>query len=159
MKAVYPGSFDPITKGHIDIIERCHKIFDEVVVAVLNNPSKNPMFTVEERMELIKESTKDIKNVSVDSFSGLLVDYVKENNISVIIKGLRAVSDFEYEFQMALANKSLNSEVETFFLMTNNRYSFLSSSLIKDIAKFNGNLSQFVTKNVEDAIFYKLRGV
>lgn len=159
MKAVYPGSFDPITKGHIDIIERCREIFDEVVVAVLNNPAKNPMFTVEERMDLIKESTKDIKNISVDSFSGLLVDYVKENNISVIIKGLRAVSDFEYEFQMALANKSLNSEVETFFLMTNNRYSFLSSSLIKDIAKFNGNLSQFVTKNVEDAIFYKLRGV
>lgn len=159
MKAVYPGSFDPITKGHIDIIERCHKIFDEVVVTVLNNPAKSPMFTVEERMDLIKESTKEINNVSVDSYSGLLVDYVKENNISVIIKGLRAISDFEYEFQMALANKSLNSEVETFFLMTNNKYSFLSSSFIKDIARFNVNLSQFVTKNVEDAIINKLKGV
>lgn len=158
MKAVYPGSFDPITKGHLDIIKRCHKIFDEVIVVVLNNPSKTPMFSVEERVELIKECTKDLENVITDSYTGLLVDYVKEKNISVIIKGLRAVTDFEYEFQMALANKSMRNDVETFFLMTNNKYSFLSSSLIKDIARFDGNISEFVTENVEKSIFKKLKG-
>lgn len=158
MIAVYPGSFDPITNGHIDIIERCHKKFEKLIVVVLNNPTKKPMFRVEERVRLIENATRNFKNVTIDSHSGLLVDYVKNNNISIIVKGLRAVSDFEYEFQMALANKSLYNDIETFFLMTNNKYSFLSSSLIKDIAKFDGDISQFVTVEVNEAIFKKLKG-
>lgn len=158
MIAVYPGSFDPITKGHIDIIERCYKKFDKLIVVILNNPAKKPMFNVKERIELIKTATSNFDNVIIDSYSGLLVDYVKKNDISIIVKGLRAVSDFEYEFQMALANKSLYTKVETFFLMTNNKYSFLSSSLIKDIAKFDGDIKQFVTAEVNEAIFKKLKG-
>ncbi|KGG81130.1 pantetheine-phosphate adenylyltransferase [Caloranaerobacter azorensis] len=159
MVVVYPGSFDPVTNGHLDIIERCSKKFEKVIVAVLNNPSKKPMFTVEERVELLRAVTKGYENVEVDSFSGLLVEYVKKKNVSFIIKGLRAVSDFEYEMQMAMMNRALDNSVETLFLMTNSKYSFLSSSLVKEVAKLNGDISDIVPKEVERAILNKIKGV
>ncbi|KPU28259.1 phosphopantetheine adenylyltransferase [Caloranaerobacter sp. TR13] len=158
MIVVYPGSFDPVTNGHLDIIERCSKKFEKVIVAVLNNPSKKPMFTVEERVELLEVVTKEYKNVEIDSFSGLLVEYVRKRNISFIIKGLRAVSDFEYELQMAMMNRTLDNNVETLFLMTNSKYSFLSSSLVKEVAKLNGDISNIVPKEVEKAILNKIKG-
>ncbi|WP_083238847.1 pantetheine-phosphate adenylyltransferase [Caloranaerobacter ferrireducens] len=158
MIVVYPGSFDPVTNGHLDIIERCSKKFEKVIVAVLNNPSKKPMFTVEERVELLRAVTKEYKNVEIDSFSGLLVEYVRKRNISFIIKGLRAVSDFEYELQMAMMNRTLDNNVETLFLMTNSKYSFLSSSLVKEVAKLNGDISNIVPKEVEKAILNKIKG-
>lgn len=147
--AVCPGSFDPITYGHLDIIRRGAKVFDKVYVALLNNSAKNPLFTMEERAKLIREVTKDIPNVQVDMFSGLLVDYAKSINASVILRGLRAVSDFEYEMQNASMNRMLNDQIETFFMMTNNQYSFLSSSIVKDVAKYNGKLSELVPPIVE----------
>ena len=125
--AIYPGSFDPITNGHLDIIDRASRIYDKLIVSVLQNPNKNPMFTLEERVKLIKEVVKSYDNVTIDSFSGLLIDYAKSQNANVIIKGLRAVSDFEYEFQMALMNRKLSSDIETVFLMTSSQYSYLSS--------------------------------
>jgi pantetheine-phosphate adenylyltransferase len=158
MTVIYPGSFDPVTNGHLDIISRCSKKFDKLIVAVLNNPAKKPMFTVEERVHLLREVTKEYDNVEIDSFSGLLVEYAKQKNVSLIVKGLRAVSDFEYELQMATMNKQLNDEIETFFLMTNTKYSYLSSSLVKEVAKFNGNISEIVPKVVENAIKEKLKG-
>ena len=121
--AVYPGSFDPITYGHIDIIDRASRVFDSVIVAVLNNPSKAPLFNTEERLDMIREATAELKNVEVDSFSGLLIDYVERKNADTVLKGLRAVSDFEYEMQMALMNRKLNRNVETIFMMTSSRYS------------------------------------
>ncbi|QUH26229.1 pantetheine-phosphate adenylyltransferase [Serpentinicella alkaliphila] len=148
-KAIYPGSFDPITNGHLDIIERAAKIFDEVIVVVLPNVSKNNLFTLEERVNLIKTVTKKFSNVSIDSYSGLLVDYANKNNITNIVKGLRAVSDFEYEFQMALMNKKLNPEVETVFLMTSNNNSYLSSSIVKEVVKYGGCISDLVPPEVE----------
>lgn len=132
--AVYPGSFDPITNGHLDIIERASRIYDKVVVGVLNNSNKKPLFSVGERIELIKSVTGHIDNVEVDSFDGLLVDFVKSKEASVIVKGLRTVLDFEYEFQMALLNKALNPEYETVFLMTDTKYSYISSSMVKELA-------------------------
>lgn len=142
--AIYPGSFDPVTYGHIDIIKRGANLFDRLIVAVLLNPSKKPLFSVEERVELLKAVTYDIPNVEIDYFDGLLVDYAKKVNANAIIKGLRMVSDFEYEFQMALINKKLNPSVETIFLMTNAKYGYLSSSVVKEIAQFGGCLSEFV---------------
>ena len=142
--AVYPGSFDPITNGHLDIIRRAGKLYDKLIVGVLNNPGKKtPMFSVEERMEMIRSVTEDIPNVEVDSFEGLLVDFAKANGANVIIKGLRTVADFEYEFQMALLNKALNPEYETMFLMTDTKYSYISSSMVKELAGFHGNLTGF----------------
>ncbi|MTI67582.1 MAG: pantetheine-phosphate adenylyltransferase [Firmicutes bacterium] len=152
MAVVYPGSFDPVTYGHLDIIKRSRRKFDKVIVAVLNNPSKKALFSVEERIELLKKATKNMDNVEIDCFTGLLVDYVKGKDISMIIKGLRAVSDFEYELQMALMNNRLNTDIETFFLMTGSEYSFLSSSLVKEVAKFDGDISQLVPKEVELAM-------
>jgi pantetheine-phosphate adenylyltransferase len=150
--AVCPGSFDPITYGHLDIIQRGAKVFDEVYVCVLNNSSKKPLFTVDERVQLIEEVTKPIPNVKVDTFQGLLVDYAKSVNANAIIRGLRAVSDFEYEMQITSVNRVLNEDIETFFVMTNNQYSFLSSSIVKEVAKYNGNISELVPKPVEEAL-------
>lgn len=149
--AVYPGSFDPVTLGHLDIIVRGSKIFDKVVVAILQNPNKNPLFSVEERADFIIKATEDLGNVEVDSFHGLLADYMKSINARVIIKGLRAVSDFEYELQMASINKKLAPEVETFLMMTNNRHSFLSSSVVKEVAKYGGEVGDLVPKEVFEA--------
>ncbi|GAB7388096.1 pantetheine-phosphate adenylyltransferase [Bacillaceae bacterium] len=150
--AVYPGSFDPVTYGHLDIIERGAKVFDTVIVAVLNNRSKSPLFTVAERVELLREVTKDLPNVQVDSFHGLLVDYMRQKKANAIIKGLRAVSDFEYELQMASINRKLNDEVETFFMMTNNKYSYLSSSIVKEVAKYGASVQDLVPPVVEEAL-------
>ncbi|MEH6987907.1 pantetheine-phosphate adenylyltransferase [Cytobacillus firmus] len=155
--AVCPGSFDPITYGHLDIIKRAAKVFEQVYVVVLNNSSKNPLFNVEERIHLIKEVTKDLKNVKVDSFQGLLMDYAKSVNANAVIRGLRAVSDFEYEMQITSMNRVLNDEVETFFIMTNNQYSFLSSSIVKEVAKYNGDISELVPDIVEKALKNKFQ--
>lgn len=153
--AVCPGSFDPITNGHLDIIVRGAKIFDEIYVSVLNNSTKTPLFSVQERIELIKEVTKDIPNVKVDSFDGLLVDYAKSVNANALIRGLRAVSDFEYEMQNASMNRVLDDAVETFFIMTNNQYSFLSSSIVKEVAKYDGDISELVPPIVENQLHNK----
>jgi len=141
--AVYPGSFDPLTKGHLDIIEKASKIFPAVVVAVANNYSKQNTFSVTERLGMMKESIK-IKNVKIDSFSGLLVDYLDNIGSFVVIRGLRALSDFEYEFQMALMNRTLNNKIETIFLMPDHKYTFLSSSMVREIASLGGNFKNFV---------------
>ncbi|WIV10816.1 pantetheine-phosphate adenylyltransferase [Proteiniborus sp. MB09-C3] len=159
MKAIYPGTFDPVTNGHLDIIKRCSKKFDKITVLVLNNPSKKHMFTVEERIDLLKDVTKNLENVEVDSFTGLLVDYMRENQVELIIRGLRAVSDFEYEMQMALMNNRLHDDAETFFLIARNQYSYLSSSIVKEVASFNGNITGLVPETVELAIKEKLKGV
>ena len=156
--AVCPGSFDPITNGHIDIIQRGAKVFDVLYVTVLNNSSKKPLFTVDERVRLIKETTSHIPNVKVDTFSGLLVDYAKKVNANAIIRGLRAVSDFEYEMQITSMNRVLDERLETFFIMTNNQYSFLSSSIVKEVAKYNGNFSELVPPLVEQALKEKFKG-
>lgn len=146
--AVYPGSFDPITNGHLDIIERASKIFDKVIVGVLRNTNKKPLFTAAERVELIDKVTTHLDNVEAASFDGLLVDFAKEHNANVIIKGLRTVNDFEYEFQMALLNKTLNDECETMFMMTNSMYSYISSSMVKELAGYKGNLAGIVPAEI-----------
>lgn len=146
-KVVCPGSFDPITFGHLDIIERASKIFDEVVIAVLVNKTKSTLFSVDERIEMIKEVTKKFKNVSVDSWSGLLVEYCANNNISMIVKGLRAVSDFDYELQMSQINLQLKG-IETIFMSTSPVHSFLSSSLVKEIANYGGDVSNYVPAEI-----------
>lgn len=156
-KGIYPGSFDPITNGHLDIIHRGAKICDKLIVSVLNNPNKKSLFTVEERVKMIKESTKQYENVEVDSFSGLLINYAEEQKADAIIKGLRAVSDFEYEFQMALMNKKLSESVETIFLMTSSNNSYLSSSLLKEVAKFGGCIEGLVPETVKEAVYKKLK--
>lgn len=150
--AICPGSFDPITNGHLDIIGRGAKIFDEVIVAIFNNQSKAPLFSVEERINLIKQSTNHIQNVSVDVSDGLLVDYAKERQANAILRGLRAVSDFEYEMQITSMNKKLEPHIETIFMMTNNQYSFLSSSIVKEVAKYQGNIGDLVPLEVEQAL-------
>ena len=146
--AIYPGSFDPITNGHLDIICRASKLYDRVVVGVLQNGGKSPVFTPEERVNMIKEVTKGIENVTVESFKGLLVDFAKSQGATVIIKGLRTVADFEYEFQMALLNKVLNPEYETMFMMTDSKYSYISSSMVKELAGFKGDLSGIVPSGI-----------
>lgn len=146
--AVYPGSFDPITNGHLDIIKRASKIYDRLIVGVLDNSSKKPMFSAEDRKHMIDEVIEGLDNVTCDVFSGLLVDFAKIKGADVIVKGLRTVSDFEYELQMALLNKALNPEFETMFMMTNTKYSYISSSMVKEVAKYNGELDGLVPKNV-----------
>lgn len=154
--AVYPGSFDPITLGHLDVIQRGAKVFDKVIVGVLVNVNKNGLFDIEERVELIKKATKDIPNVEVVSFNGLLIEFIKQCNATVILKGLRALSDFEYEFQMALMNNKLDPEIETLFMMTSAQYSYISSSAIKQVAQFNGDLSGLVPEEVIPDIVEKI---
>jgi pantetheine-phosphate adenylyltransferase len=153
--AVYPGSFDPVTLGHLDIIQRGSRIFDQVIVAVLHNPNKNPLFSVKERTGLLQEVTKEFPNVIVDDFHGLLIDYMRKKNAHAIIKGLRAISDFEYELQMASINRKLNDDVETFFMMTNNQYSYLSSSIVRELAKFHAPVNDLVPESVEKALKLK----
>ena len=154
--AVVPGSFDPITKGHMDIIRRAQTLFDRVIVLVVVNAQKNPCFSLEERVELIKVSVQGIPGVEVDSYDGLLVDYVKQVGAGAIVKGLRAVSDFEYEFQMALINKELYHQVETVFLTTSAENQYLSSSVVKQIASFGGDIHLFVPEQVHDRIVERL---
>ena len=153
--SIYPGSFDHITYGHIDIIERASKISDKLIVAVLNNPEKKSLFTVEERCEMIKDAIKDYGNIELESFDGLLVDYAKKKNANIIIRGLRAVTDFEYELQLAQTNRQIYDKVDTVFLLTNIQYSYLSSSIVKQVAKENGDISKFVTPFVEKKLLEK----
>lgn len=150
--AVCPGSFDPVTYGHLDIIRRASEIFDKVIVAVLKNASKMPVFSIQERVDLLVEVTKDIPNVEVDGFEDLLVNYIRKKNAHVIIKGLRAVSDFEYELQMAAVNRKLSDKIETFFMMSSTQYSYLSSSIVKQIAMFGGPVGDLVPEAVEAAL-------
>jgi len=148
-KAVYPGSFDPITNGHVNIVERGLKIFDQITIAVLENPKKTPLFPTEERTEMIRDIFKDQKEIEVKAFDGLLVDFARNNNAKILIRGLRAISDFEYEFQMALMNRKLDPEIETFFMMPNLDYSFLSSNLVKEVSMLGGCLQGLVPKKIE----------
>nr|WP_300005410.1 pantetheine-phosphate adenylyltransferase [Tissierella sp.] len=159
MKVIYPGSFDPVTYGHLDIIERCSKKFDHVIIAVLNNASKEGLYTIKERMELLKKTTSKFKNVEIDSFTGLLADYVKTKGCTTLIRGLRAVSDYEYEMQMALVNRKLDPDIETFFMVSNSEYIYLSSSIVKEIALHGGNINYFVPDVVEESLKKKIRGV
>lgn len=155
--AVVPGSFDPITKGHLDIIRRAADVFDVVYVAVLNNSAKQPLFSVEERKALIQEVTKDLPNLRIETSSGLLIDYAREKNAKAIVRGLRAVSDFEYEMQITSMNRVLDENIETFFIMTKNQYSFLSSSIVKEVAKYGGDVSELVPAIVEQALKQKFK--
>lgn len=159
VRAIYPGSFDPITSGHLDILERADTLFDDITIAVIENPEKNTLFTVEERVSLIRETISHLKHVHIGSFHGLLVDYAAQQKATVLIRGLRAVSDFDYEFQMALTNRKMSPELETVFLMTDHKYSYLSSSFVKHIAKLGGNVSGtgMVPKVVEKALKEKFK--
>jgi len=153
---IYPGSFDPITNGHLDVIQRAARLFDQVVVGVARNVDKQPLFTSAERRTLIEQSTTNLDNVTVDVFEGLLVEYVEQQSGHAVIRGLRALSDFEYEFQMALMNRKLNEKVETLFMMPRASYSFLSSRLVREIAKLGGDVSAFVTPEVREALTERL---
>ena len=150
--AVVPGSFDPITNGHLDIIKRAAKVFGQVHVVIMNNSAKNSLFSIEERMNLIREVTASIPNVKVETSSGLMIDHAKSVGATAVIRGLRAVSDFEYEMQITSMNRVLDESIETFFIMTNNQYSFLSSSIVKEVAKYGGDISDLVPKEVEEAL-------
>jgi len=154
---VYPGSFDPITNGHYDIIKRSANVFEKVIVGVLVNPDKTSLFTEEERVDLVKRVTKDFDNVEVCGFSGLLIDFVNQSNAKIIIKGLRTLSDFEYEFQMALMNKQLDPSIETVFMMTSAKNSFLSSSSVKQVAGFGGSIKDLVPEEIIQDIFDKMK--
>lgn len=155
--AIYPGTFDPITNGHLDLVRRGIRIFDEVIIAVAPNPKKQPLFTLDERLRLIRESIKDIENVKVEAFNGLLVDYVESKKAIAIIRGLRAVSDFEYELQIALMNRRLNSMIETVFMMPSEEFSFLTSSLVKEVSSFGGSVKDLVPEVVERALYEKFK--
>jgi pantetheine-phosphate adenylyltransferase len=155
--AIYPGSFDPLTNGHLDVIERAVKLFDRVVVAVAKNEDKQPMFSLEERVDLVREAIKHIPNAEVDSFDRLLVDYVNQRNAQAIVRGLRAISDFEFEFQLALMNRKLNEKVETIFMMPKDTYTFLSSRIIKEIARLGGDISAFVPAHVRTVLIERFK--
>lgn len=155
--AVYPGSFDPITNGHVDIVQRGLKIFDKMLIAVLENPKKTPLFTTKERIDMIREVFSDKKNMEVKAFGGLLVEFAKKNRAKIVIRGLRAVSDFEYEFQMALMNRKLNPEIETFFMTPSISYTFLSSKLVKEIFMLGGCLRGLVPMHVEKKLREKFK--
>ena len=157
-RAIYPGSFDPITLGHLDIIKRSAKIFDEVIVGILNNPQKSPLFSVEERVKILEEATADLPNVRIDSFCGMLVDYAKANDINVSIRGLRSISDFEYESQIAQYNDRLSEgNLETIFLVTSPEYSYISSSGVKEVAGFQGDISPYLPEFVVDLVKEKYK--
>jgi pantetheine-phosphate adenylyltransferase len=153
--AIYPGSFDPVTNGHIDIAKRGLKLFDRIIIAILHNPGKNALFTVEERLHMLNESMQGINNIEFDTFDGLLVDYAQKRKAHAILRGMRAVSDFEYEFQLALMNRKLNRDIETVFLMTGLRWIFTSSSIIKEAARFGGDVSDMVPPGVNRRIMKK----
>ena len=155
--AIYPGSFDPLTYGHLNIIERGRMVFDKLIVSVAHNISKKTIFSLEERVEILKDELGEYNDVEVDSFDGLLVDYVRERNVSILLRGIRTISDFEYEFQMALSNKTLDNSVETIFMMTDVKYSYISSSLIKEIVKFGGSVKEMVPGSVEKKLLEKLK--
>lgn len=156
--AVYPGSFDPITNGHLDIIKRSAKAFNKVIVAVLENPEKKShLFNINERVELIKKVTNNLENIEVEAFQGLLVSFVKEKEANVIIRGLRALSDFEYEFQMTLMNRKLAPDIETFFMMTRTEYAYLSSSAVKQVAYYDGSINEFVPEDIIEDIYNKIK--
>ena len=154
--AVYPGSFDPITLGHLDIIRRASEMFDKLVVVVSVNTAKSPLFSVDERVKMIREAVKDLDNVEIDCFEGLIIDYCKEKNIKILLRGLRAITDFEYELQIAQTNRAFShNEVDTVFLTTNIKYSYLSSSVVKEVASYNGDITPCVPDFVADALYSK----
>ncbi len=154
--AIYPGSFDPVTYGHLDIVERGLKLFDRIIVAILHNPGKKSLFTVEERVEMLEISLEKFSNIEIDTFGGLLIDYTTKRKANAILRGMRAVSDFEYEFQMALMNRRLNREVQTVFLMTGLRWIYTSSSIIKEVARFGGDINGMVPPVVNQRLKEKL---
>ncbi len=155
--AIYPGTFDPITNGHLDIIERAIKVFDIVIVTIARNSTKNPLFSDKERLEMIREVVKGMKQVEVDSFDGLLVNYAKKRNATAVLRGLRAISDFEYEFALALTNRKLNDSLETVFLMPSERYTYLNSTIVREIARLGGDVSDFVPPIVKKAFDKKFK--
>jgi len=155
--AIYPGSFDPLTNGHLDVLQRATKLFHRVIVAVAKNESKNPLFTSAERVALLKEAVTNLPSVEVDAFDGLLVDYARKQKAQAIVRGLRAVSDFEFEFQMALMNRKLDENIETIFMMPKETYTFISSRIVKEIARLGGDISSFVPSHVEAALKKKLK--
>ena len=155
--AVYPGSFDPVTYGHLDVIVRASQIFDELTVSVLNNTQKSPLFSVDERVKILQEVTKDLPNVEIDSYDGLMIDYCREKKIHIVIRGLRAITDFEYELQMSQTNQRMKPDIETMFLTTSIEYSYLSSTTVREIAAFGGDVSQFVPEAVEIALREKMK--
>ena len=157
LKAIYPGSFDPVTNGHLDIIKRSAKIVDQLIVGVLNNNAKNPLFSVEERVKMLKEVTKDIGNVEIVPFDGLLIDFARQQEAKLVIRGLRAITDFEYELQMSQTNHKLGPDVETMFLTTSIEYSYLSSTTVKEIATFGGDITQFVPEVVAVELQKKIK--
>lgn len=156
--AIYPGSFDPLTNGHLDVIQRATKLFDRVIVAVAKSESKQPLFTLEERVELVQRTVGHLPHVEADSFDGLLIEYVERRKAQAVVRGLRAVSDFEFEFQLALMNRKLDERVETIFMMPKDTYTFLSSRMVKEIARLGGNVGDFVPAHVKAALKEKLAG-
>ena len=155
-RAVYPGSFDPVTLGHLDIMERASRLVDELIVGVLINDAKSPLFTVEERVRMLQDATKDIKNIRVEAFSGLSVDFVRKCDAKIIVRGLRAITDFEYELQMAQTNRILASDVDTMFLTTNLEYAYLSSTMVKEVAVYGGDISRFVPASAIEPVRRKI---
>ena len=155
--AIYPGSFDPLTNGHLDVIQRAAKLFDRVIVAVADNDSKHPLFTMSERLALVKTAVKGLPRVEADSFNGLLMDYAESRKAQAVLRGLRAVSDFEFEFQLALMNRKLNERIEAIFMMPKDAYTFLSSRIVKEIARLGGDVSSFVPAHIEAALKQKLK--
>ncbi len=155
--AIYPGTFDPVTNGHVDVARRAAELFDKVIVCVAVNSLKAPLFTGAERVEMISESVKGIENIEVDQFNGLLVDYAKKRNARAIVRGLRAVSDFEYEFQMALTNRKLRADIDTIFLMPHEKYTYLNSTIVREIARFGGDVGEFVPPHVKQELLKKFR--
>ncbi len=155
--AIYPGTFDPVTYGHLDVVKRASAIYDKVIVAVAESTGKSPLFSVDERCDMLKEATKEIENVEVESFNDLVVDYAARRSVRVVIRGLRMISDFEYEFQMALTNRKLNPKIETVFMMPKESYSYLSSKLIKEVARMGADVSEFVPENVNKKLKEKIQ--